>query len=374
MLDLVLQRLTLSGYSKPRIMRPSSVLSRSPRVSVVVPCYNYGRFLPACVESILAQPDVDVDVLIVDDASPDGSGDVAEALAAADPRVRVHRNPTNLGHIATYNLGFSLVDGEYVLLVSADDLLAPGALSRAVRLMETHPSVGFVYGWPVDFSGEPPSSPRTRTRSWSVWNGMDWLEDNCRRATNVIRSSEAVIRRSVLERVGGYREDLPHSGDHEWWMRAAQVADVGMVAGVDQLYYRLHGTNMSCTQYASTLTNLYETRKAFDAALDGSVGGDAARLAALRRTARRALARKALWLAVWDYMTGPDGAANAAAYREFALAVDPEVAGSRYWRALQRREAAGLERARRTRAFRARELVRDLEGRAMWRRKRFSGV
>lgn len=374
MVDLTLQRLALCGYSKARVMRPYGELTRAPRVSVVVPCYNYGRFLPACVESILGQEDVDVDVLIIDDASSDGSGEVAEAIASQDARVRAHRNPTNRGHIATYNLGFSQVDGTYVLLLSADDMLTPGALSRAVRLMERHPSVGFVYGWSIELSDEPPPRARVRTRSWSVWSGDDWLEDNCRRASNVIRSSDAVVRRSVLERVGGYREDLPHSGDHEWWMRAAQVADVGMLGGVDQLYYRMHGNNMSRTLYASTLTNLRETKKAYDAALDGSVGGDPARLAALRETAYGALARKALWLAVWDYMTGPVGDVNASAYRAFALAVDPGIAASRAWRALERRQAAGRERARRKLAFRAREVVRDLEGRVSWRRRRFSGL
>jgi len=374
MLDLIFQRLTLRGYSAARVMRPHGELVGAPRVSVVVPCYNYGRFLRACVGSILAQDNVDVDVLIVDDASPDGSGDVADAIALSDPRVRVLRNATNQGHIATYNIGLAQVDGDYVLLLSADDMLVPGALSRAVHLMECHPSVGFVYGWSIEFSDEPPPPARTRTRSWSVWKGEDWLEDNCHRGSNVIRSSDAVVRRSVLERVGGYRVDLPHSGDHEWWMRAAQVADVGMVCGVDQLYYRMHGTNMSRTEYASALTNLHETRKAFDAALNGSVSGDSARLAALRETAHRTLARKAMWLAVWDYMTGPEGDANAAGYREFALAADPGVGASRSWRALQRREAAGLEDARRAPAFRAREVVRDLEGRVAWRRRRYSGV
>jgi Glycosyl transferase family 2 len=374
MLDLALQRLTLRGHSGARVMRPCGSMARTPTVSVVVPCYNYGRFLPACVGSILGQEDVDVDVLIVDDASPDGSGDVAEAIARTDARIRVHRNAANQGHIATYNTGLAQVCGDYVLLVSADDMLTPGALSRAVRLMEAHPGAGFTYGWSVDFSQEPPPPARLRTRSWSIWNGHDWLEDNCRRGDNVIVSSDAVVRRSVLERVGGYRRDLPHSGDHEWWMRAAQVADVGMVCGVDQLYYRLHGTNMSRTVYASTLTNLRETRRAFDAALDGSVGGDAARLAALRRTAHRALARRAMWLAVGDYMSGADGHADAAALREFALQLDPEITRSRQWRALARREAAGVERARRAPAFRARELIRSLEGRVAWRRKRFSGV
>jgi hypothetical protein len=374
MLDLAFQRLTLRSYSKPRIMRPSREPDGSPRVSVVIPCYNYGRFLPASVGSVLAQEEVDVDVLIVDDASPDGSGDIAEALAADDPRIRVHRNLTNQGHIVTYNLGLAQVEGKYVFLLSADDMLTPGALSRGVRLMEANPSVGFTYGWSIEFSNEPPPPARLRTRSWSVWKGEDWLEDNCRRGWNVIASSDAVVRRTVLERVGGYREDLPHSGDHEWWMRAAQVADVGMVCGVDQYYYRVHGKNMSRTVYAATLTNLCETKKAYDAALDGSMGGDPARLAALRQTAYRALARRTLHQARLEYMTGPDGHINVAAYREFASAIDPDIAKSRGWRALERREAAGVEGARRAPAYRMREIVAPLKRRLMWYRRRFSGV
>src|SRR3954451_2465598 len=371
---LALQRLALRGSSKPRIVRPSSGQVRSPRVSVVIPCYNYARFLPASVESALAQPGVDVDVLIVDDASTDGSGDLAEALAADHPRIRVHRSPTNRGNIATYNYGLAQVEGEYVFLLSADDMLTPGALSRAVRLMEANPSVGFTYGWSIAFSGDPPPPARQRTRSWLVWKGEDWLADNCRRGTNVIVSSDAVVRRSVLEQVGGYREDLPHSGDHEWWMRAAQVADVGMVTGVDQLYYRLHGENMSCTQYASTLTNLHETRNAFDAALDGSVGGDPAELADLRRTAYRALACRALHQARSEYMAGSDGPVNVATYREYASVIDPDIVDSRHWRDLQRREAAGVESARRRPAYRHRGLAGVVKGRLARHRKRLIGV
>lgn len=76
-------------------------LGRRPTVSVVMPCYRYGHFLPGAVRSVLDQTDVDAEVLIVDDASPDDSGEVAEALAAADPRVRVLRHAENKGHIAT---------------------------------------------------------------------------------------------------------------------------------------------------------------------------------------------------------------------------------------------------------------------------------
>ena len=204
-----------AGTPRPASRAPPACRAGRPGVSVVVPCYNYGHFLGACVDSVLTQAGVDVDVLIVDDASPDGSRDVAEAIAAREPRVRVLRNPVNRGNIATYNIGLERVEGTYVLLLSADDMLTPGALSRAVALMERHPPVGFVYGGRSSSRRSRRLRRATRTRSWLVWKGDDWLRDNCRRATNVIRSSDAVIRRSVLERVGGYREDLPHSGDHE---------------------------------------------------------------------------------------------------------------------------------------------------------------
>ena len=76
------------------------------RVNVVIPCYNYGEFLPECVASVLDdQPGCDVRVLIIDDASNDGSAVVAQGIAAADSRVEVIIHPVNKGHIATYNEG-----------------------------------------------------------------------------------------------------------------------------------------------------------------------------------------------------------------------------------------------------------------------------
>jgi glycosyltransferase involved in cell wall biosynthesis len=79
-------------------------LQGRPLVSVVIPCYNYGHFLPEAVASVLEQPDVDVEVIIVDDASTDHSAEVAESLTS-DPRVGLVRHKVNQGHIATYNDG-----------------------------------------------------------------------------------------------------------------------------------------------------------------------------------------------------------------------------------------------------------------------------
>jgi glycosyltransferase involved in cell wall biosynthesis len=368
MLDRVVQRATLRGYSAATVTAPRELDGVAPRVSVVVPCYNYGRYLPECVGSVLSQPGVEVDVLVVDDASTDDSAAVAHRLAETDPRVRVIVNDPNKGHIATYNTGFAQVTGDYVLLLSADDALTPGALGRAAALLEANPGVGFAYGWSIPFSGDTLPPARTRTRSWSVWHGRDWVSDRCRRGSNVIRSSDALVRRSVLEAVGGYREDLPHSGDFEWWLRAALVADVGMVCGVDQMYYRLHGENMSRVHYGSALANLHETKKAFDAAL---VGEDTD---GLRRSAYRTLSRRSLELAIEAFMSDAEDTAVIDGYRQFALLVNPAAEELPQWRALRRRETVGAARARRSLRFRGRETARTVEAKLHWRRWRYSGI
>src|SRR6267378_7316160 len=102
-MSLLLDRTSFG--KETRVMKPVALSGPLPRVTVVVPCYNYGRYLPDCLGSILAQPRVDVDVVLVDDASTDGSGDVAEELAAMDRRITLVRHARNAGHIATYNDG-----------------------------------------------------------------------------------------------------------------------------------------------------------------------------------------------------------------------------------------------------------------------------
>jgi glycosyltransferase involved in cell wall biosynthesis len=117
-----------------------------PSVFVVVPCYNYGRFLEACVRSVLSQEGVEPRVLVIDDASKDNTADIGERLAREDHRVQFIRHVKNAGHIATFNQGIDQATGDYFLLLSADDYLLPGALGRAAAVMEKHPEVGFTFG------------------------------------------------------------------------------------------------------------------------------------------------------------------------------------------------------------------------------------
>jgi glycosyltransferase involved in cell wall biosynthesis len=252
------------------------------------------------VASVLDQEGVDVRVLVIDDASPDDSADVARRLAAEDPRVEVRAHEVNKGHIATYNEGLlEWADGDYSVLISADDLLTPGALARATAVMETHPEVGFVYGhapyWKDD---EPMPVARVQTKGVTVWRGREWLGIMCRLGHNVISSPEVVVRTSVQQRIGGYLPELPHTGDAEMWMRFAAHSDVAYVKGVDQALYRIHATQM--TNDRVPYVDLVQRKAAYDMLFDrfGDSIPDAERLA---RRAGRAMAKEALWRACRAY-------------------------------------------------------------------------
>ncbi|WP_345801188.1 glycosyltransferase [Microbacterium sp. AZCO] len=248
----------------PRRMR------RPATVTAVIPCYNYGRYLPSVVSSVLRQPGVDARVIIVDDASPDGSGEVARRLAHGDPRIQAVVHDENQGHIATYNDGLARVDSEFVTLLSADDLLAPGALSRAAALMQTYPDVGLVYGSIAIFAHDREKRP-TRARSyylWRIWGGDEWIGGVAGSGYNPIASPEAVVRTSVMRDVGDYNPRLPHSGDLEYWLRIAARADVGQIHGPLQAYYRVHGGNMHTRSFGTRESDLRERFAAFSVLCD----------------------------------------------------------------------------------------------------------
>lgn len=344
---------------------PVRPLERSPSVSVVVPCYNYGHYLPQAISSILGQPGVELEVVIIDDASTDDSARVAQVIAASDPRVRAICHAENQGHIRTYNEGLFQVDGEYLVLLSADDMLADGALERATALLDRHPTVGFVYGHPPLFEDEPPAAV-SEVRSWSVWSGQDWIGRRAKRGDNVIMSPEVVIRRSIQHAIGGYDPRLPHAGDLEMWLRAAAVADVGRVNGATQAYYRIHDKSMQRTTYASRLADMDQRREAFEVALTGA----ASRIPDGRRLyagACRAIAAESLRAACRAYDEGDTDTEPVEAYVEFARRISPDAERLSAWRALQRRRREGPERTQRGPRTAGRRFARRVDHHLRWR-------
>ncbi len=270
------------------------------KVDIIVPCYNYGRFLERCVRSVLDQSVRDLRVLIIDDASSDESMSVAKKLAENDPRVSIIAHPQNRGHIATYNEGLlDWATSDYSLLLSADDVLTPGALARAVEVLDANPRVGLFYGHAVYwYDNQPAPFLRTKSAGVSFWRGHDWLRIVCRRGHCVTTTPTAVVRTSVQHAIGGYRSDLPHTADIEMWMRFAVHSDVAYIRCVDQAYYRIHNHNMTIQRIP--IVDLKQRKAAYEA-LFATYGQLIPHAKWLQRQAARKLAKEALWRACSAY-------------------------------------------------------------------------
>ncbi len=194
-------------------------------VSVVVIFLDAERFLRPALESILAQTYGNWELLLVDDGSEDGSSQIARECADADPdRVQYlqHEGARNLGMSASRNAGIAASSGEFVAFLDADDVWLPDKLEHQVRLLESHPDVGMVYGpteywfsWtgdPVDRERDflsklavdfdrPIEPPELLVRALATHGGM--LPGIC----------SLVVRRSALERAGTF--DPEFKGSYE---------------------------------------------------------------------------------------------------------------------------------------------------------------
>ncbi|MDL5352364.1 glycosyltransferase family A protein [Microbacterium sp. zg-YB36] len=308
-------------------------------MTVVIPCFNYGRFLPDAVKSALAQPSVDVEIIIVDDCSTDDSREVAERLAREHPEVRLVANTSNSGHVRSFNAGWQVSRGEFVVKLDADDLLTPGALGRAVSLFQAHSSVGIVYGHPRHFAGAEPPVARQAAVRWIVWSGRDWLAERCRLGVSAITNPEMVLRSRVLRELGPMDPEVPYAPDMEISLRVASAHDVGYIGGADQALHREHAASMSETAGAGALVDLRARLAAFEAALRYSTVNGAP---ALLASARRALSRDAVRFAA-ARADCAESRSEVTALLAFATDIYP---ASTMWRSVRRLGREGKAPAR----------------------------
>jgi hypothetical protein len=174
-----------------------------------------------------------------------------------------------------------------------------------------------------------------------------------------------VVRATVQRKVGGYRKELPHSGDLEMWLRIAAVADVGRINGADQAYRRVHPASMMQTQHSGVLDDLRERWHAYESffatSADGLPGGPRA-----HELARRRLAAEALEHACHSLDGAAPGTAFADECAELAREIDPAAEDLWQWHEYR------IRRSSRTAADRALVTLlssrRDLAARLRWRR------
>ena len=206
-------------------------------VSVVIPCYNQGRFLSEAIQSVLSQSHTELEVVVVDDGSKDDTPEVASGYAAKDAKVRLVRQQ-NRGLAGARNRGLSESRGEYMVFLDSDDRLLEGALEVGVRELEAHPGCAFVSGICRKIT-----SDGSVVADWEQFRVKDdpYLE--------LLRSCPVYVptvmyRRSVFDAVGDFDTSYKAAEDYDLYYRILKCFPVycheTLVAEI-----RRHDTNMT---------------------------------------------------------------------------------------------------------------------------------
>lgn len=180
-------------------------------VSIVIPCYRGAAFLPAAIESCLAQTHRELEIIVVDDASPDDCTAIAERYAASDARVHLLRRPKNGGVAEAFNTGFNSAKGDMFLRLAQDDQLHVNAVECLLGALRDHPHAGLVYSdqQALTTKGEIVSLPPQPGPDEALRHGN--------------KLGLCVMwRREVWSSVGCFDPRFRAAEDYDYWCRVAE--------------------------------------------------------------------------------------------------------------------------------------------------------
>jgi len=245
--------------------------SAIPKVSVIVPCYNHARFLKRRLQSIVDQTCQDFELILLDDASVDGSRQLLQEFAKTRP-ARVILNEQNTGSaFKQWNRGAREAQGDYLWIAESDDYAAPRFLERLVAVMEGNPSVGLAYcdSWTVD-------EHEAVLGTWGAEYGRTvhptrWQNDYAAKGERecvscllsrctIPNASAALFRREAYQRAAGAEEGLRLCGDWLTYVKILLLSDVAYLAEPLN-YFRYHSQSVrSTTSVKQGLEEAYAVR------------------------------------------------------------------------------------------------------------------
>jgi CDP-glycerol glycerophosphotransferase len=207
-------------------------MTKHPLISVVLPVAGVEEYLAGCLDSVLGQPLAGIEVIAVDDASPDRCGEILDTRASLDPRLRVIHLAESVGPGPARDLGLAQATGEYVWFVDPDDLLTAGAMEAVGRaLADTHPDVLLIDYRSLHASGRTEPSLGGSLRGY---RGTGTLAQWPALINRTMTSWSKLIRREFLGQVGvpfpaGIHEDVP--------VTCAVLLSAGRIAVLDRVCY-----------------------------------------------------------------------------------------------------------------------------------------
>lgn len=258
---------------------------RSGSISVVIPMRNAAPFIAETIASVLAQGDCVGEVIVVDDGSTDGGGDVA--ASSGDPRVRVITLGTPVGVSAARNRGVRESSCAWLYFIDADDLAHPGGLNGLLDAAKNAPEAGLVYG-DYDRIRQDGATAGNRRHFMAMRRKPtgDVLESIVRKNCMVVGAQ--IVRREIFDACGGFDESLRKLEDWHFWCMAAARTRFLFVPGLYVMSYRVHETSTMHTR----LLPFEAVKPGIDAVYtDPAITArlDAKRLAGFRRSTEAAM-------------------------------------------------------------------------------------
>jgi len=214
-----------------------------PLVSIVIPAYNYARFLGTCIDSVLAQTYRNWELIVIDNGSTDGTADVLEKYS--DPRIRKYKIEVNEGPVKAWAMGYGLSRGEYFALLPADDVFTSTKLQRQVEFLRTSPASTCVgtYIDVIDGDGRPDST------NWMLeWinRPVDYADLTQWRWKHHFCIPTALYPKSLCEAAGGVPFDgLTNICDWDFHIRLLGAGAKFAVIPEKLTLYRWHSSNTS---------------------------------------------------------------------------------------------------------------------------------
>lgn len=238
----------------------------NPTVSVVIPSFNHARFVAEAVTSVLSQSFGDLEVVVTDDGSSDGTADAVRKFS--DPRVKFEAFPENRGAVIALNSAIRRSRGEYICFLASDDYFLPGKLEKQVSFLSKNLDIAALFGLPAfidergkrleageQFNGEVFETPfKKQLAGRDDWLRHFFFYGNC------LCHPTAMLRRSAYDSAGLYDPRFANLPDLDMWVRLAMLHDFAVMRE-PLTAMRIHdgNGNMSAPRRETLLRAHFET-------------------------------------------------------------------------------------------------------------------
>ena len=223
-------------------------------ISVIIPVYNYERYLGEAIESVLGQTYQDLEVIVVDDGSTDRSGEVAESFAGRGVR---YCQEVHAGIGPARNKGVELAQGEFIAFLDADDRWPLEKIERQLRAFENDPALEMVFGQALQLQNGPAWEAGVRDKNLTVGGMVPGMVPGT-----------MLIKRDAFDRVGNFQGGLKVGEFIDWYARAVELKVRSLVLPELLLWRRIHDSNQgvrerqSVTDYARVLKAKLDRKRA----------------------------------------------------------------------------------------------------------------